>query len=100
MAFIIDRQTLDDLNIFGKRGKNSVYGMFNTTRTSGGARVLEEMFLYPLSDEEKINKRSGIIRYFQQKNIVFPFRGELFDTVEYYLSNTDTRTRLSGEDNT
>ena len=100
MAFIIDRQTLDDLNIFGKRGKNSVYGMFNTTRTSGGARVLEEMFLYPLSDEEKINKRSGIIRYFQQKNIVFPFRGELFDTVEYYLSNTDPRTRLSGEDNT
>ncbi len=100
MAFIIDKQTLDDLNIFGKRGRNSIYSMFNTTRTRGGAQIMEEMFLYPLSDEEKINKRSSIIRYFQEREMVFPFRGELFDTIEYYLSNTDSRTRLQAEDNT
>ncbi|MDR2414652.1 MAG: hypothetical protein LBD64_06675 [Odoribacteraceae bacterium] len=100
MAFIIDKQTLDDLNIFGKRGRDSIYSMFNTTRTRGGARLLEEMFLYPLSDEEKINKRGSIIRFFQENKMDFPFRGELFDTVEHYLSNTDNRTRLAEEDNT
>ncbi|MDR2130766.1 MAG: hypothetical protein LBP56_06325 [Odoribacteraceae bacterium] len=100
MAFIIDKQTLDDLNIFGKRGRDSIYNMFNTTRTRGGAQVLEEMFLYPLSEEEKINKRSSIIRFFQTNGMTFPFRGELFDTIEYYLANTDNRTRLTPEDNT
>lgn len=100
MAFIADKQTLDDLNIFGKRGRNSIYSMFNTTRTRGGAQILEEMFLYPLSEEDKINKRSSIIRYFHDRNMEFPFRGELFDTIEHYLSNTDTRTRLQAEDNT
>ncbi|MDR0544703.1 MAG: hypothetical protein LBG30_05090 [Odoribacteraceae bacterium] len=100
MAFIIDKQTLDDLNIFGKRGRDSIYSMFNTTRTRGGARVLEEMFLYPLSEEEKINKRGSIIHFFRESGMTFPFRGELFDTIEYYLSNTDNRTRLSAEDNT
>lgn len=100
MAFIIDKQTLDDLNIFGKRGRDSIYSMFNTTRTRGGAQILEEMFLYPLSEEDKINKRSSIISYFLERGMDFPFRGELFDTIEYYLSNTDTRTRLQAEDNT
>jgi DNA mismatch repair ATPase MutS len=100
MAFIIDKQTLDDLNVFGKRGKNSIYGLFNTTRTRGGAQILEEMFLYPLSEVEKINKRSSIIRYFQENGMQFPFRGELFDTVEHYLSNTDSRTRLAPEEDT
>ncbi|MDR0765879.1 MAG: hypothetical protein LBF09_02945 [Odoribacteraceae bacterium] len=100
MAFIIDKQTLDDLNIFGKRGRDSIYNMFNTTRTRGGARVLEEMFLYPLSEEDRINKRGSIIRFFQTNGMTFPFRGELFDTIEYYLANTDSRTRLTVEDNT
>ena len=100
MVFIIDKQTLDDLNIFGKRGRDSIYSMFNTTRTRGGARVLEEMFLYPLSDETKINKRGSIIRFFQESGMTFPFRGESFDTIEHYLSNTDSRTRLAPEDNT
>lgn len=100
MAFTIDKQTLDDLNIFGKRGRDSIYSLFNTTRTRGGAQILEEMFRYPLSDEQKINKRSSIIRYFAEKKMDFPFRGELFDTIEYYLSNTDSRTKLMAEDNT
>ncbi|MDR1415657.1 MAG: hypothetical protein LBI96_07600 [Odoribacteraceae bacterium] len=100
MAFIIDKQTLDDLNIFGKRGRDSIYNMFNTTRTRGGAQILEEMFLYPLSELDKINKRGSIIRFFQENGMAFPFRGELFDTIEYYLSNTDSRTRLMEEDNT
>ena len=41
MAFIIDRQTINDLNIFGKVRGNSVYGVFNSTRTrGGGARIV------------------------------------------------------------
>ena len=100
MAFIIDKQTLDDLNIFGARGNSSIFEMFNDTRTQGGAQLLEQMFRNPLSDDQEINRRTSIIRYFEEKDIVFPFRVELFDTLSYYLSRTDARTRLQLEDNT
>ena len=101
MSFIIDKQTIDDLNIFGKHNKaNSIYSIFNSTRTRGGAQILEEMFNYPLNDLDKINKRSKIIKYFQEKKAEFPFRSEIFDSVEYYLGNTDSRTKIAAENNT
>jgi DNA mismatch repair protein MutS len=100
MSLVIDKQTIEDLNIFGKRGNNSVYLLFNRTHTRGGAEILEQMFRYPLSDAESINTRSSIIRFFKEKKISFPFRGELFDASEQYLGNTDERSRLTIGDNT
>ena len=98
MIFTTDKQTLEDLNIFGKQGSDSVYTIFNRTTTRGGASILEEMFRYPLSDEQAINRRSGIIQYFAALGITFPFQSSHFDAVEPYLSNTDERTKLSAED--
>ena len=94
MSFITDKQTLDDLHIFGKSRDGAIYNLFNTTQTRGGAQVLEEMFLYPLSDKDKINRRSTILQYFQGKNASFPFRNDAFDAIEHYLGNTDERTRI------
>jgi DNA mismatch repair ATPase MutS len=98
MLFATDKQTLDDLNIFGKHGGDSVYNIFNRTVTRGGAQLLEEMFRYPLSDEQAINRRSGIIQYFAGAGIAFPFKSTVFDAVEPYLANTDERTKLSSEE--
>ena len=100
MSFKIDKQTLDDLAIFGNNRTKSVYDIFNRTRTRGGAKILEEMFLYPLSDADQINERSDVIRYYRDIEAEFPFRGEIFDTMEFYLSNTDRRTQLMTQDNT
>lgn len=100
MSFIIDKQTLNDLNIFGKRGGLSVYALFNTTHTRGGAQILEEMFRCPLSDAERINQRGAIIDYFRRIRVPFVFGGDLFDALEHYLSNTDNRTKIAAEDNT
>jgi Mismatch repair ATPase (MutS family) len=97
MSLVIDKQTLDDLNIFGKR--DSVYAMFNRTHTRGGAALLEQFFRYPLSDQERINERSRTIRYFKDHAITFPFRADLFDAAEQYLDNTDERSRLSHSEN-
>lgn len=100
MSLVIDRQTLDDLNIFGKRGSDSVYSIFNRTHTRGGAAILEQFFRYPLADVAGINTRSGIIRFFKDQQTGFPFRSELFDAAEQYLSNTDERSRLTHGENT
>lgn len=99
MNFITDKQTLDDLNIFGKQGKNSVYNLFNNARTRGGAIILEEMFKYPLSGKDEINTRANSIKFFASNKIDFPYKNEWFDTIEHYLSNTDIRSMLSIDDN-
>ncbi|MRG45744.1 DNA mismatch repair protein [Chitinophaga sp. SYP-B3965] len=96
MLFTTDKQTLEDLNIFGKHGGDSVYNIFNRCTTRGGAAILEDMFRYPLSDDAAINQRCGIIQFFAEASLAFPFQSSLFDAAEPYLANTDERTKLTG----
>lgn len=94
MLFITDQQTLDDLNIFGKYTSKSIYELFNHTFTRGGAELLKDMFRYPLTDADIINKRSSMIQYLSY-NPVFPFDTELIDVAEQYLLNKDNRDRIN-----
>lgn len=98
MLFTTDKQTLDDLNIFGQHGSDSIYAIFNRTSTRGGAAVLAEMFNYPLSDEIAINRRLGTIQYFAGTAAAFPFSAADLDAIEPYLDNTDERTKLAAQD--
>ena len=112
MVFVTDQQTLDDLGIFGRRGADSVYAIFNRTMTRQGSAVLEDMLRHPMSDAAAIAQRGAIFQSFRTKPVAagssqgktlpsqdtaFPFRSELFDVAEAYLHVTDERTRLSGE---
>lgn len=98
MSLQTDKQTLDDLSIFENKGKDSVYQLFNATATSAGAELLEHFFRQPLSEQEQINARSGIIRFFFSLDAAFPFQGSLFELLEDYLGNTDDRTIFSAHD--
>lgn len=100
MSFKIDKQTLTDLAIFGTGKNQSVYEIFNRTHSRGGARLLEEMFQYPLSEIDAIESRSKVIAYYMDSRMSFPFRGAIFDAIEFYLNNTDSRTQLMAQDNT
>ena len=73
MLFTTDKQTQEDLNIYGKQGTDSILSLFNRTATLNGSRILEEMFNYPLSDAEAINKRVGLIKYLKAVQVAFPF---------------------------
>jgi DNA mismatch repair ATPase MutS len=98
MSLMTDKQTLNDLNIFGKSGTNSgVYAIFNSTHTRGGSELLEEMFRSPLSEADAINARSTTIRAFGTKAVAFPYDASWFDGAEQYLENTDERSRLSDQ---
>lgn len=94
MAFKVDKQTINDLKIFGGNREKDIFTLYNKTRTRGGARLLKNMFLYPLSREEEIIQRGNTIKYFQEKALTFPFTSSVFDLIEQYLENTDERTRL------
>ncbi|HEY0273463.1 MAG TPA: DNA mismatch repair protein [Chitinophaga sp.] len=97
MSFKTDQQTLEDLNIFSKPGRESVFNIYNHTHTSGGAAILEKLFLFPLDNVHDINNRSHTIRYFSQVTSPFPVQTAHLDSAEIYLAMTDPRTRLSAE---
>lgn len=97
MLFTTDKQTQEDLNIYGKQGADSILSLFNRTATLKGSKLLEEMLRYPLADAGAINARSENIRYLGRYKAIFPFRSEQFDQAEQYMANTDERTKLSSE---
>lgn len=99
MSFKIDKQSLNDLAIFTSGRTASIYEIFNRTHSRGGGRLLEEMFQYPLSTLEDINARGEIIGYYMKERVEFPFSGAIFDTIEFYLDNIDSRSQLAEEDN-
>ncbi len=73
MSFSIDKQTLDELTLLGKFRHGSVYGLFNKVKTSGGERLLNNMFSHPLEEASAINERSCIFRFFQEAKLIFSF---------------------------
>ncbi|MBO9633072.1 MAG: DNA mismatch repair protein [Chitinophagaceae bacterium] len=85
MSFLTDKQTLDDLNITGKFKPQSIFSLFNGTRTAGGERLLEQMFGQPLSDPAAINSRSDLFKYFHHHNLAFPVDSAIFQEAESYL---------------
>ena len=94
MSFITDRQTLNDLQLFGKNGKNGIDQLFRHTRTRGGSELLDHALRYPLSDITQINNRSEAIRHCLHENMEFPFDPAWFDAAEQYLLNRDERSKL------
>src|SRR5688572_14063959 len=93
MNFIADKQTLEDLNIPGKYRQDSVFNLFNKTKTRGGERLLMELFSKPLTDPQLINERSAIFHYFSDTR-VFPFKESLVNEMEVYLSAESSGTIL------
>jgi len=93
-AFITDKQTLDDLNILGRYKTNSIFSMFNHTVTTGGSRLLEQMFQSPMTNERDINERSAIFSFFEKIKVNLPFRSEDFEEVENYVRSAQSSNRL------
>ena len=85
MSFITDKQTLEDLNLFGRYKGNSVYKLFDRTLTNGGRQLLEKIFREPLTDVLAIQKRINGFRYFSHHPTVLPFTREDFTEMEQYL---------------
>ena len=88
MSFIADKQTLEDMNLLGKYKQHSIFSLFNKVKTSGGEQLLTKMFQNPLTDPGAINTRSETFKYFEGKQVAFPFSNEQFSAMENYLSGS------------
>lgn len=94
MSFIADKQTLDDLNMLGKYKPGSVFSIFNQLQTAGGEKLLEQLFLRPLADADKINARSATIAFFGHQELVFPFSKAQVSLAEDYLGQDSPGSML------
>lgn len=95
MSFTADKQTLDDLNLTGKYKSGSIFNLFNKTKTTGGEKLLEQLFRSPLTDVDEINKRIKTLRYFQDKAVFFPLNDAEVNLLENYLSTSTSGNRLA-----
>ena len=96
MKFEIDRQTINDLELFDKvKGEKSVFSLFNFTKSIGGKIRLEDMFSHPLTSIESIEKRLTNIEYFMTFDVGFDVDKECLDFVEYYLAQQNAPQHYS-----
>ncbi|HMI04218.1 MAG TPA: hypothetical protein VK541_17145 [Pedobacter sp.] len=91
-GFIIDQQTLRDLNVFSETS-NSVFHIFKGTRTLGGREKLREMMSNPSTDIDLLTRRSEAIRYFSDRKLVIDIRNEELDLIEFYLKSTKRKSK-------
>ena len=69
MKFEIDKQTINDLDLYDKRSEEkSVFSFFNHTKSLGGKRRLENMFSKPLTDIKLIEERVQNIKSCRDSN--------------------------------
>ncbi len=87
MKFEIDKQTINDLELFDKvRGEKSVFSFFNFAKSLGGKRKLESMFSKPLTDIKLIEERVQDIKSCRNSNKDFDIDKENLDFIEHYLT--------------
>lgn len=91
-GFLIDQQTLRDLNVFTETS-GSVFHIFKGTRTLGGREKLREMMSNPSADLSVITRRSESIKYFHDREVPLDIRNEELDLIEFYLKSTKRRSK-------
>ncbi|WP_183564632.1 MutS-related protein [Mucilaginibacter sp. SP1R1] len=85
--FEVDKQTVNDLQIFNQAGnKIAVYNFFDHVSTLGGSRKLSEMMATPSADINVLTSRRDCIKYFYDNQDHLPLDKKDLDFIEHYLA--------------
>lgn len=68
----IDLITLEDLSIFNREEKYSIFHLLDFTRTSGGSDELTRIFHEPLNDHQKITNTQQTLKFIVSKLDAWP----------------------------
>lgn len=94
-SFLIDKQTLHDLNIFESYNEeNSIIGLFRPISLQGKEK-LKAFFKQPSTSRSHIQERLDAIRYIARKGLTFEIDKEDLDFIEHYLSRGNKPTSIS-----
>lgn len=87
-SFLADNQTIRDLRLFkDKTNPDSVFSVYNKTKTSGGRSLLSVYFREPLADIDKLRTRLSEIEYLRYSGNKIELNSRVLDAIEFYLVN-------------
>lgn len=93
--FLTDAQTQKDLNLVGRFDPNSIFSLFNRTRTKGGELLLERWFQEPMVDADEINSRSATFSYFTEHGVLLELDREEFTLFERYVASRRPTNKMA-----
>lgn len=86
MKFELDRQTINDLEIFGdKKSGNSIFNFYNQTKTTGGKKYLLALMENPFGDIQELKQRTELIKFIASIGFDLKISSGQFDFIEYYF---------------
>jgi len=96
MKFEVDSQTLKDLEIFDTvKNRQSIFDIFNQTKTLGGKTKLQDYLSLPLCDYNEINERKEAIAFIQSFELIdeLDIDKNSLDFIEHYLNQGNYPTK-------
>ncbi len=89
MEFQIDRQTIDDLNLFkGSKNSPSVFDLFNKVKTLGGRGRLKQIMEAPSINKDELCRRVESIRFFIDHEFDIAIQNQQLDFIDHYLNSS------------
>src|SRR5665648_287986 len=87
MNFELDKQTIQDLEIFGnEKSTNSIFNHYNFTKTMGGKKHLNTLMHSPLTDIDELQQRRDTIKFIYDIEFELTINSGQFDFIEHYLN--------------
>ncbi|MGV8094294.1 MAG: hypothetical protein AB2L24_20740 [Mangrovibacterium sp.] len=85
MEFELDKQTINDLEIFGNgRSPNSILNFYNQTKTIGGKSFLQHLMANPVADRNELRQRIELIQTLTGSGLDLQINSSQFDLIERY----------------
>ncbi|MBL1411209.1 MutS-related protein [Sphingobacterium faecale] len=94
MKFKIDQQTLEELNLLGRSKPGSVQQLFSRVKSRAGEQLLDRMFKTPLIVKAEIENRINCFRFFQHRDIIFPFDSKDLSELTEYFSQVSSQSTI------
>jgi ABC-type multidrug transport system ATPase subunit len=86
--FVVDKQTLQDLDIFGVYQQGEIVKLFSETATHGGIKKLSAIIKSPSRNIHELESRRDAIKFFDTKKISLEINKKQISAIEYYLESS------------
>ncbi|MDH5366928.1 MAG: ATP-binding cassette domain-containing protein [Cyclobacteriaceae bacterium] len=97
-AFIVDEQTLNDLELNNPAQPESLLAIFDSNGSKGGTSKLVQMLKSPVTNHSLLESRRDTIKYIQEKNFELNFDRKHIDFIEFYQYSGVTLSRKNSVD--
>lgn len=92
-AFIVDEQTLSDLELNNPAQSESLLAIFDSNGSKGGTSKLLQMLNSPVTNHSLLEGRRDTIKYIQERNFELNFDRKHIDFIEFYQYSGVTLSR-------